>query len=86
MIKEADLTSALPARDEAPEKKRDALKLVASRAADTSQHSATPADEAVEAPRIIYPAFSVRDERFAALHQRVIFSRLRRRGSYVFYC
>lgn len=87
MIKEADASSALTARDEVTEKKRSALRLVSSRPAVSGEvaQAAEASTERLPA-RAIYPAFMVRDERFAALHPRQVLSRLRRRGSYVFHC
>jgi hypothetical protein len=87
MIKEADASCALAACDEATDKKRGALRLVSSRPAASADDDATTAEAAATLPRpLLYPAFLVRDERFAALHPREVFSRLRRRGSYVFHC
>lgn len=81
MSQEADAPHAYPLRDTAADLKRPALKLVASRAV-------VAADETgVDRPSLPgRPAFMVRDERFASLHPREVYSRLRRRGSYVFHC
>lgn len=88
MIKEADSSSPFSAREDASEKKRSALRLVSSRqlaAVEDEQAPAVTRSKTLTA-RSIHPAFLVRDERFVALHPRQMFSRQRRRGSYVFHC
>ncbi|WP_428312531.1 hypothetical protein [Hydrocarboniphaga sp.] len=88
MIKEAETSSTLSAREDVSEKKRSALRLVSSpHPALVEDEPAPVVTESRSLPaRAIHPAFLVRDERFTALHPRRVFSRQRRRGSYVFHC
>lgn len=85
---DADYGAHAVTRDAAPEGPRRApLRLIASRAYDDTDPASGDSHRTGSTPRAPgHPAFSRRDPAFMRHHVCAAFSRVRRRGHYVFHC